>query len=122
MREVAVARGSGVVDLAVCRTQLLAAARRHPAGRSSRTVVAVGPLRITMVALAGGSALADHAGPAAAVLQVLDGTGVLHTDGQVWPLAADTVVPIPRERHGVRADDELVFLLTVAGEPAATKE
>lgn len=104
---------SGVQELPTQVEQLLAAARRHPAGRSSRTVVTAGSMRVTMIALLAGASLAEHESPGAATLQVLSGDAVLHTDSRVWQLAEGALVALPNERHGLQAKVDTVALLTV---------
>ena len=103
-----------VVSLQEASTALLEQARTHPSQRAARTVVAGPTLRATAMALAAGADLAEHDPPPAATLQVLRGTVRLHAGERSWSLSAGEVMAIPAERHGVHADTDAVFLLTVA--------
>jgi quercetin dioxygenase-like cupin family protein len=103
-----------VSDLGRVADELIEAAGRSGARRAARTLITVGPLRVTVIGLAAGAALAEHENPGAAVLQVLRGRAVLHTDSREWPLSSGSAVQIPDERHGVRAEEDTAVLLTVA--------
>jgi quercetin dioxygenase-like cupin family protein len=103
-----------VVSLQEVTTALLEQARTHRSHRAARTVVAGPTLRVTAMALAAGADLAEHDPPPAATLQVLSGTVRLQAGERSWSLSAGEVMPIPDERHGVHADTDAVFLLTVA--------
>ena len=107
-------RPADVVSLQEVTTALLEQARTHHSRRAARTVVASSALRATAMALAAGADLAEHDPPPAATLQVLSGTVRLHAGERSWSLSAGEVMPIPPERHGVHADTDAVFLLTVA--------
>jgi quercetin dioxygenase-like cupin family protein len=103
-----------VVSLQEVTTALLEQARTHHSHRAARTVLAGATLRATAMALAAGADLAEHDPPPAATLQVLSGTVRLHAGERSWSLSAGQVMAIPPERHGVHADTDAVFLLTVA--------
>lgn len=105
---------AGVVSLPEVTTALLEQARTHHSRRAARTVVAGATLRATVMALAAGADLAEHDPPPAATLQVLCGTVRLHAGQRSWSLSAGEVMAIPPERHGVHAETDAVFLLTVA--------
>ncbi|MFP5347044.1 MAG: cupin domain-containing protein [Actinomycetes bacterium] len=104
----------GVTDLHGLADELAPAARQASAQRVARTVTTVGALRLTVIALASGAALSEHENPGAATLQVLRGSVVLHTDSSQWRLGAGCIVQIPDDRHGLRAEEDSVVLLTVA--------
>lgn len=94
--------------------ELAATAAESSSGRAARSLPTGGrTLRQTMVALAAGAELAEHESPGEAVLQVLDGRVTLHADGLSWLLAVGEQVPIPPARHGLRAHEDSVVLLTV---------
>lgn len=101
-----------MLDLPALTAAHLAAARDSERGRSAELVLHDGHLRQTIIALTGGTELAEHNAPSAASLQVLRGrlritdaeggaevpTGVLHL--------------LTHERHAVVALEDAVFLLT----------
>jgi quercetin dioxygenase-like cupin family protein len=103
-----------VTDLTRLSDELLGEAAATGPRRAARTLVAVGPLRQTVIAMLAGARLADHENPGAATVQVLRGTAVLHTAAQQWRLGAGSLHQIPDERHGLRAEEDSVVVLTVA--------
>lgn len=94
----------------------LAVARAAANGRSARTVHGghQHALRQTLIALAAGSALADHNSPGEATLQVLRGRVRLTTATDSHEGSAGILLLIPRERHALSAIDDSAVLLTVA--------
>ena len=105
---------AGVVSLPEVTTALLEQARTHHSRRAARTVVAGATLRATVMALAAGADLAEHDPPrprpcrcSAARCACTRGNG----SGRCRPGRS---CAIPPERHGVHADTDAVFLLTVA--------
>lgn len=102
------------VDLATLAGDLVAEAHTASSRRAARTLVAVGKLRTTLIALAAGTELAEHENPGAATVQVLVGSAVLTADGQDIHVGAGSLAQIPDARHGLRADQDTVVLLTVA--------
>lgn len=103
-----------VTDLARLGDELLAAAQHAPAGRAARTLVGVHRLRATLIALTAGTALSEHENPGAATLHVLRGHAVLHSDEGELSVRAGTLTQIPDARHGLRAEEDTVVLLTVS--------
>jgi quercetin dioxygenase-like cupin family protein len=103
-------------SLSVLADELLALARATDSGRAARTVHggAANPLRQTLVALAAGHELAEHASPGDATLQVLRGRVRLVADDRSWSGSAGDLLVIPDARHGLHADEDSVVLLTVA--------
>ncbi len=123
-RQAVVPRHGGVHDLATLTEELGAAALKSPAHRSGRTLVAVGDLRVTAIALAAGAELAEHESPGAATLQVLAGSCRLVTAGDPGPagdgaqessldLGAGALAQIPPVRHSLTTEAGCVVLLTV---------
>ncbi|HEU4946055.1 MAG TPA: LuxR family transcriptional regulator [Kribbella sp.] len=102
------------VRLSDVATELLDEAANSPNLRAARTLISGTAHRVTMIALLAGAALAEHASPPAASLQVLQGDVRLHSDQRDWPLQAGTLIAIPPQRHGVEARTDAVLLLTVA--------
>jgi quercetin dioxygenase-like cupin family protein len=103
-------------SLSVIADELLAVARAADSGRSARTVHggAASALRQTVVALAAGRALAEHASPGDATLQVLRGRVRLVAEDRSWSGAAGDLLVIPDARHALHADEDAAVLLTVA--------
>lgn len=91
-------------------------------GRSSRTLVKEGPLRLTVVALGAGGELAAHRAPGVVTIHVLEGEislAVAGTDHEMKP--KDLLVMEPGVEHSARSAGGGVFLLTVAGAPSSVK-
>jgi len=102
------------VPLPDLANELLDQAKSSSAGRAARTVAAVGNLRITLIALASGTALSEHENPGAATVHVLTGAAVLTAGGHDTHVGSGCMAQIPDTRHGLRADEDAVVLLTVA--------
>jgi quercetin dioxygenase-like cupin family protein len=96
--------------------QQLAAAREASAGRAAQTLHggSTSTLRQTLLALVAGSELAEHASPGDATLQVLRGTVRLRADDETWDGETGDLMPIPPQRHSLRALTDAVVLLTVS--------
>jgi len=105
-----------VTNLPSMGEELLADARSAnsgSSGRAARTVVALPGLRVTLIALAAGSALAEHEAPGAATLTCLTGRVTLHAADRAWPLGQGDIVAIPDRRHSLTAETDTAVLLTV---------
>ncbi len=116
--------GHGLVfDLAHEEAQLQALpADKH--GRTARTLLKSGPLRITLIALAPGGSLPEHATAGPITVQPLRGRMALTVEGASHDLGPGMVMSIgARVRHAVTSAGGTSFLLTVAmpdaGEGAA---
>ena len=103
-----------MVVLADLADDLIANLPGHGAGRSARTVVTGTSMRATLIALAQGHELAEHDAPPTATLQVVRGRIRLQAGEREWPVDAGQLIPIPPQRHSVKADTDAAFLLTVA--------
>ena len=103
------------VSLNSVADEQLGLAREAHSGRAAHTVHGgVGHfLRQTVIALTGGTGLAEHESPGEATLQVLRGRVRLTTAGDTWAGAAGDLLVVPQERHGLHADEDAVVLLTV---------
>jgi quercetin dioxygenase-like cupin family protein len=104
------------LDLTTLVAEELAAARAAANGRSARTIHGghQHALRQTVIALAAGSALAEHRSPGEATLQVLHGRVRLTTATDSHEACPGNLLVIPAERHGLSAIDDSAVLLTVA--------
>ncbi|MEO8201820.1 MAG: cupin domain-containing protein [Gemmatimonadota bacterium] len=85
---------------------------RH--GRSSRTLIKEGPLRLTIVALAADGELAAHRAPGPATMHILEGNIVFAVAGKNYDLTTgDILVMAAGVEHSARSPSGGVFLLTV---------
>ncbi|SBT37497.1 cupin domain-containing protein [Micromonospora auratinigra] len=103
-------------SLSALTEEQLVLARATDSGRSARTVHG-GPtssLRQTLIALVAGHALAEHASPGEATLQVLRGRIRLVAQDQAWPATTGDLLVIPDARHALHAEEDSVVLLTIA--------
>lgn len=83
-------------------------------GRSSRTLVKDGVLRLTMIALAAGGDLPAHRAPGPLTLQGLEGEIVFVAMDREYTLkAGDILVLAPGVEHSARSAGGGVFLLTL---------
>ncbi|MFU8873812.1 cupin domain-containing protein [Micromonospora sp. SL4-19] len=103
-------------SLSALSEEQLTLAYATDSGRSARTVHggAASPLRQTLIALVAGNALAEHASPGDATLQVLRGRVRLVAQDRSWSGEAGDLLAIPDARHALHADEDSVVLLTVA--------
>lgn len=85
------------------------------AGRSARTLVKDGPLRVTVVSLAAGGSLTPHRADGPITVHVLSGTIRFRAAGSEWQLQAGDLLSLGAgEEHAVDSREGGVFLLTVA--------
>ncbi|QMU75483.1 cupin [Streptacidiphilus sp. PB12-B1b] len=99
-------------DLGQLCEEHLAKARADAHGRSAHLLLHQGPLRQTVIALTAGAALDEHNAPIAASLQTLRGSVVLTAAGGDRTVPTGAIHPVPQERHGLRALEDSVVLLT----------
>ena len=93
----------------------LEAAHAANSGRAAHTVHGGHDhnLRQTLIALVAGRDLSDHESAGETTLQVLRGRVRLSTAEETWEGAVGDYLVIPRERHGLHAEEDAVVLLTV---------
>ena len=83
-------------------------------GRSARTLVKEGPLRLTLMGIAAGGDMPVHRTPGPVSIHVLDGDVVIDALGHDYPLATgDILVVAPGVEHSVRSTHGGLLLLTV---------
>ena len=99
-------------DLGQLCEEHLTRARADPHGRSAHRVLHQGPLRQTVIALTAGSALDEHNAPIAASVQALRGSVALTTSDGDQTLRQGEIHAVPQTRHGLRALEDAVVLLT----------
>jgi quercetin dioxygenase-like cupin family protein len=87
-------------------------------GRSARTLIKNGPLRITLVVLAPGGEIAEHTAPGPIAVQPLEGRLEFTVEGRIYDLTPGQILSaaggVP---HRVRSETGATFQLTrsVAG-------
>lgn len=87
-----------------------------PGGRTARTLVKSGPLRLTLMGLSAGGEIAQHSADGPITVLVLDGTIDFRAEGRTWPLAAGSLMVLEAGvPHGISSSGGATFLLTVAG-------
>lgn len=103
-------------DVMTIDQQLLAA---H--GRSARTLVKDGPLRLTIMALAAGGTLPPHSTDNPVSIQVVQGEVTFHALDREYALAAgDVLVLAAGVEHSAWSKSGASFLITVAFVPSST--
>jgi quercetin dioxygenase-like cupin family protein len=97
---------------------------RH--GRSARTLVKEGPLRLTLIALAAGGSMPSHHADGPITIHLLEGDAVFDVGEREFALVPGEVLVLASAvQHAVRSSAGCVLLLTVvhlpsAGSPLAT--
>ena len=83
-------------------------------GRSARTLVKEGPLRVTMIALGVNGVLPAHSTSGPISVQLLEGDITFFAAGKEYPLAMrDLLVIAANVEHSARSSKGGAFLLTV---------
>jgi quercetin dioxygenase-like cupin family protein len=103
------------ISLTQLAAEQLRIARAASAGRSAQTVHGGHDhmLRQTVIALTGGSELAEHNSPGQSTLQVLEGRVRITAGPDTWAGGPGDLLVLPMERHALHADSDAVVLLTV---------
>ncbi len=111
------------ISLTKLGEEQLQAARSGRAGRSAHTVHGGHDhmLRQTLIALTGGSELAEHNSPGQSTLQVLQGQVRVTAGDDTWAGGPGDLLVLPLERHGLHADSDAVVLLTVLADSRAAQ-
>ena len=83
-------------------------------GRTARTIVKEGPLRLTIMGIAAGGVLPAHSTDAHVTIQLLEGEVTFTARGREYPLnTGDVLVIASGVEHEARSAQGGVFLLTV---------
>jgi quercetin dioxygenase-like cupin family protein len=91
---------------------------RH--GRTARTLVKEGTLRLTLIALAAGGSLPAHHTEGPVMIHVLEGSVVVEAVGSEYSLVPGELLVLASEvEHAARSTTGSVFLLTVVHAPSA---
>lgn len=89
-------------------------------GRSARTLVKVGALRLTLMAIAAGGDLPPHSTDGPVSIHLLEGAITFEAMDTKYPLVTgDVLVFAPNVEHSARSDTGARFLLTVVHQPSA---
>ncbi len=89
-------------------------------GRTARTLVKIGSLRLTLMAISAGGDMPAHSTDGPVSIHLLEGTIVFSALGKDYPLVAgDVLVFAPGVEHAARSDAGGRFLLTVVHQPSA---
>lgn len=89
-------------------------------GRSARTLVKEGPLRLTLMAIGAGGNLPAHRTEGPVTIHVLEGAVTFDANGRTYPLApGDVLVLAAGVEHSARSTTGTLFLLTVVHAPSA---
>lgn len=89
-------------------------------GRSARTLVKEGPLRVTMIALSANGLLPTHSTGGPISIQLLEGDITFTAGGKEYALAMrDLLVIAAGVEHSARSANGGAFLLTVCHPPSA---
>ncbi len=107
------------LDLDAAAGELLEQAGEAGPGRAARNLTPGegSSLSQTLLALTSGSQLGEHVTNGPATLQVLRGSVTLTAGDGDLDIGVGQWATVPRDEHGLRANDDSVVLLTVA--PAA---
>jgi quercetin dioxygenase-like cupin family protein len=94
---------------------------RH--GRTARTLVKEGPLRLTLLAIAAGGNVPAHSAEGPVTIHLLDGDVIINARDKDYPLRVrDVLVIAAGIEHSARSDGGCMLLLTVVHtEPATPK-
>jgi quercetin dioxygenase-like cupin family protein len=91
---------------------------RH--GRSARTLVKDGPLRLTLIAIAAGGGMPSHNADGPVTIHLLEGDVTFEAEGREYPLVPGEVLVLASGvQHAARSTAGCVFLLTVVHLPSA---
>ena len=91
---------------------------RH--GRSARTLVKDGPLRLTLIALAANGGMPSHHTEGPVTIHLLEGDVVIEVDGSEYSLVPGEVLVLAASvQHAVRSTGGCLLLLTVVHLPSA---
>lgn len=97
-------------EMQVVRRELATAS-----ARIARTLVKMGPLRVTLVGIRPGGSLHEHSSPGPVTIQVLEGAMEVVTREKTWALLAGALLSLDAGvPHAVESNQGSLFLLTVA--------
>lgn len=89
-------------------------------GRTARTLVKEGPLRLTMLGLAAGGDLPEHSTDGPVTIHVLQGTAIFSALDKEYAMGTGDILALaPGVPHSARSAQGCTFLLTVIHHPSA---
>ncbi len=96
-------------EICIVRNEL-----QNVAERIGRTLLKIGPLRVTLIGLKAGGTLREHHTDGPITVQVLEGSLEFHAAGHSWPLSQGSLFALNTgEEHSVTSSEGAMFLLTV---------
>jgi len=112
-----------VYDLGEERERAEDPAHLKPGGRSARTLIKNGPLRVTLVGIAAGGSVPEHVAEGPITVQPVRGCIRFTVPGRHYDLEPGQILAAgPGIRHSVSSDQGGAFLLTVALAAAADED
>ena len=97
------------------RRQAVAAAPQERSGKSARTLIKNGPLRVTLIELAPGGTIAEHRADGPITVQPLEGRLRFSAGGREHDVGpGDLLAVAPGVRHSVSSATGAAFLLTLS--------
>ena len=88
--------------------------------RIARTLVKVGPLRLTLIGVGSGGGMHEHVAEGPITIHALEGTIAVHAGGETRTLAAGGLMALDGGvRHDVSSNDGGLFLLTLIAPDAS---
>ena len=103
------------LDLDHESTSILEAAKETDSGRAAKTLVKEGPLRLTIMGFAAGSALHEHKAAGPVSIEVRSGLVEVRVGATSSSLAAGDILILDEEiSHSLVAASDAVLLLTIA--------
>lgn len=99
--------------------QLIDRALVEQHGRSARTLVKEGLLRLTIIAIDAGGDMPPHSTSGPVAVHMVQGDAVFTAEGREYPLHVGDVLVFARGvEHSARSENGCTFLLTVVHEPS----
>ena len=104
-----------VLDVCMGRSQKLVSLVEYAADSIvSKTILDKPAGTITLFAFDKGQKLSEHTAPYDAVVQVIDGAGMITIDGKSINVSAGQIIVMPGNiRHAVKANERFKMLLTM---------
>lgn len=105
---------NAILPLQSTSTQLQEHIEYPQKGVLSKVLLKANTCEFTLFCLATGTEISEHTSTRHAVVQGLEGRGVLTLEGQDIPLEPGVLIVMPANApHALRADENLAFLLTL---------
>jgi len=106
---------NAILPLQSTSTQLQEHIEYPQAGVLSKVLLKANTCEFTLFCLAAGTEISEHTSTRHAVVQGLEGRGILTLEEQDMPLEPGVLIVMPANApHALRADENLAFLLTLS--------